>query len=129
MVKNYWKHRKDKWGRHQRRRWRLRKKISGTPEIPRLMIRKTGRHIYAQLIDDSPKTGSLTYFTVSTNEKDGEAKKNFCNIENAKSLGNKVGKLISEKGVNQIVFDRGGYRYHGIVKTFAESVREAGITI
>lgn len=128
-MKNYWKHRKDKWGRHQRRRWRIRKSISGTEERPRLLIRKSGRHIYAQVINDNLETGSLTFLTASTNKKDGEANKNCCNIENAQSLGKEVGDLMKKKGIETVVFDRGGYRYHGIVKTFADAVREAGITI
>lgn len=128
-MKSYWKHRKDKWGRQQRRRWRIRKTISGSGERPRLLIRKTGRHIYASVINDMPETGSITLVSVSTHKKDGDAKKNFCNLENAKSLGAEVAGLMKSKGVTTVVFDRGGYRYHGIVKTFADSVREAGITI
>lgn len=128
-MKSYWKHRKDKWGRHQRRRWRIRKHIAGTEERPRLLIRKTGRHIYAQVINDAVDAGGFTLLSASTNQKNGDAKKNCCNIENAATLGKEIGTLMKQKGIETVVFDRGGYRYHGIVKTFAEAVREAGITI
>lgn len=127
-MKHYWKHRKDKWGRHQRRRWRIRKKISGVAECPRLLIRKTGRHLYAQLIDDAPEVGSATFFYMSTNVKGEVQTKNCANIEHAKKLGGEVGKRIKEIGVETIVFDRGGFRYHGIVKEFADAVRAAGVT-
>lgn len=126
-MKHYWKHRKDKWGRHQRRRWRIRKRISGIAERPRLLIRKTGRHLYAQLINDEPKGGSVTLFYISTNVKGEVQTKNFANIENAKKLGAEMGNKIKAAGVETIVFDRGGFRYHGVVKEFAEAVRAAGI--
>ncbi|MGF1573444.1 MAG: 50S ribosomal protein L18 [Sumerlaeia bacterium] len=126
-MKHYWKHRKDKWGRHQRRRWRIRKSISGVAERPRLLVRKTARHLYAQLINDAPEAGSVTLFYISTNVKGEVQKKNFANIENAKKLGAEMGKRIKDAGVETIVFDRGGFRYHGVVKEFADAVRSAGV--
>ncbi|MDX1971524.1 MAG: 50S ribosomal protein L18 [Candidatus Sumerlaeia bacterium] len=127
MMKNYWKHRKDKWGRHQRRRWRIRKKVSGVAECPRLLIRKTARHLYAQLINDDVKGGSSTFFYISTRVKGVVETKNLANVENAKKLGAEMGKRILEAKIESVVFDRGGYRYHGIVKEFADAVRAAGV--
>lgn len=104
--------------RHQR----VRNKISGTPECPRLDVFRSNAHIYAQIIDD---VNGVTLVAAASNEKDFEGAGN--NIEGA----GKVGKLIAErakaKGIEDVVFDRGGYIYHGRVKALAEGAREGGL--
>ncbi|MEM0967518.1 MAG: 50S ribosomal protein L18 [Verrucomicrobiota bacterium] len=106
----------------QNRRWRIRKKISGTAERPRLTVCFSNKHIYAQCIDD---VEGKTLVYVSSLTKDGEGSKP--NIEGARALGEKVASLASEKGIESVVFDRAGRLYHGCVKAFAESARENGL--
>ncbi|MDK2973228.1 MAG: large subunit ribosomal protein [Candidatus Sumerlaeota bacterium] len=123
------KHRKDKWGRLQRRHMRIRKKVVGTEERPRLMVRKTLKHLYAVVVDDSAGQGGHTLVSLTTNKRDGVANKNFRNIESAKKLGKEVAEALKEKGIETVVFDRGGYRYHGVVKALCDAVREGGIKV
>ena len=106
----------------QRRHARVRRKISGTSECPRLAVCKTNKNIIAQIIDDT-KGETLVY--VSTLNKDIKTKK--CNIEAAKEVGALVAKKAGEKNIKTVVFDRGGYIYHGIVKELADSAREGGL--
>ncbi|MBN1903430.1 50S ribosomal protein L18 [Candidatus Sumerlaeota bacterium] len=118
--------------RKEIRHLRIRKRIIGTAERPRLCIHKTLKHIYATVSDDTtnPEKGAITIASVSTNTKDmKQDKKSFCNIACAKKLGTAVGKILLEKGISQVVFDRAGYPYHGCVKTIAEAVRETGVRI
>ena len=113
--------------RHARlkRHFRVRKKLSGTSERPRLCVFKSLNHIYAQIIDDT--TGN-TILTVSTLSADVREKVKYGgNIEAAKVVGEEIGKKALEKNVSEVVFDRGGYPYHGRVKALAESAREAGL--
>lgn len=114
--------------RIQRRHKRVRRKVAGTSERPRLYVRKSLKHLYAQLVDDSPEGGSRTIgiFTTATKANAGQHK---ANLANASELGKQVGNELKAKGINAVVFDRGGYRYHGVVKAVADSVRESGITI
>ena len=108
----------------QRRHMRLRKKISGTAECPRLSVCFTAKNIYAQLIDD--EKGCTIAFCSSLEKafKDAAAKANIAGAQ-------LVGKLIAEKGVSagvsQVVFDRGGFSYHGRVKALADAARESGL--
>jgi large subunit ribosomal protein L18 len=107
------------------RRLRVRRKISGAPERPRLSIHKTLKHLYAQVIDD---TAGKTICFATTNTKPNKLQgKSFCNIAWAKKLGAEVAAKAASKGVSTVVFDRGGYRYHGVVKAFGDSAREAGL--
>ncbi|MFN8220646.1 MAG: 50S ribosomal protein L18 [Fimbriimonadales bacterium] len=99
---------------------RLRKKVSGTSERPRLAVFRSLKHIYAQVIDDSTGT---TIVAASSQEK-GMA---GGNAEGAKKVGEALAKRAQEKGVKQVVFDRGGFRYHGRVANLAEAAREAGL--
>ncbi len=122
------KTRKTKWGRLKRRHLHIRRKLSGTAERPRLMVRKTARHIYIMVIDDTPANGSKTLFSLDTNSKENSSK-NFANIACAKALGLRAGQALKEKGYTDVVFDRGGYRYHGCIKALCDAVREAGITV
>lgn len=123
------KHRKDKIGRRQRRRMRIRKRVMGTPERPRLLVRKSLKHIYVTVHDDSAPNGGATMLALSTNERDGVSNKGFRNVECAKALGAKAASALKDKGVSTVVFDRGGYRYHGVVKALCDAVRENGIQV
>ena len=107
-----------------KRRSRTRYRIASTAQgRPRLSVFRSGKHIYAQVIDD--KTAA-TLVTASTNEKEGKAAKTW-NLEAATSVGKKIAERALAKGVKQVVFDRGGYIYHGRVKALAEAAREGGL--
>lgn len=103
--------------RHQR----LRKRIEGSSERPRLAVFRSLKHITAQVIDDS--TGN-TLAAASSQEK---ALKASGNAEGAKKVGEAVAKRAKEKGITKVVFDRGGFRYHGRVASLADAAREAGL--
>ncbi|ADU92639.1 50S ribosomal protein L18 [Geobacillus sp. Y412MC52] len=107
----------------KKRHARIRKKIFGTAERPRLSVFRSNKHIYAQIIDD---TKSSTIVSASTLDKEfGLDSTN--NIEAAKKVGELVAKRALEKGIKKVVFDRGGYLYHGRVKALADTAREAGL--
>jgi large subunit ribosomal protein L18 len=106
-----------------RRRSRTRYRIAQTAERPRLSIFRSGRHIYAQVIDDR---AGATVAAASSNEKEGKAPKTW-NMDAAKSVGQKIAERAVAKGVKQVVFDRGGYIYHGRVKALADAAREGGL--
>jgi large subunit ribosomal protein L18 len=115
-----------KYELRDRRKKRIRKKISGTAERPRLTIYKSLRHLYAALIDDS--TGrTILAATTNTKSMKGEGRKSFANQEYAKRLGKVIAEKAVAANVGQVVFDRSGYPYHGVVKAFAEAAREAGL--
>jgi large subunit ribosomal protein L18 len=104
---------------------RVRTKVSGTTERPRLCVYRSLDHIYAQVIDDH--TGKTL---VSASSVDGETKKNLKgggNIAAAKVIGKAVAERAKAVGVQKVVFDRGGYKYHGRVKALADAAREAGL--
>lgn len=108
----------------RRRHDRVRRKVAGTPERPRLCIHKSSRHIYVQVIDDA--VGQTLCFA-TTNVKANKAEAHsFCNIASAKKLAAELAGKAQAKGVASVVFDRGGYRYHGVVKAFGDAAREAG---
>jgi len=109
----------------QKRRWRIRKKVKGTAERPRLCVRFTGKHVYAQVINDD--TGTTLVFLSSL---DGELRKKklSSNIAGAKELGNVFAGKAKAAGVTQVVFDRSGAPYHGKVKVFADAAREGGLS-
>ena len=108
-----------------RRHIRVRRKISGTAERPRLCVYRSNTNIYAQVIND--KTGE-TIVSASSLEKEFRAKfGGKLNIEVAKTIGETVAKRAKEKGVQAVVFDRGGFIYHGRIKALADSAREAGL--
>ena len=106
----------------ERRHKRVRAKISGTAECPRLCVYRSNSNIYAQVIDD---TKGVTIASASTLDKEVKTKKS--NKEAAKEVGTLVAKRAIEKKVKTVVYDRGGYIYHGIVKELAEAAREAGL--
>ena len=102
---------------------RVRKHISGTPERPRLSVYRSEKNIYAQIIDD---VNAVTLVSASTVDK--ELKVNAGgNKEAAKMVGEMIAKRAIEKGITEVVFDRGGYLYHGRVQVLAEAAREAGL--
>ncbi|MCC6862251.1 MAG: 50S ribosomal protein L18 [Bryobacterales bacterium] len=102
---------------------RIRRKIHGTPERPRLAVFRSLAHIYAQVIDDAQRR---TLAAASTVEKEGGAKSGG-NVAGAKAVGQLIAARAREKGITRVVFDRGGYLYHGRVKALAEAAREAGL--
>jgi large subunit ribosomal protein L18 len=108
----------------ERRKKRTRYKITQTAfGRPRLSIFRSGRHIYAQIIDDR---AAQTLVVASTNEKEGKPAKTW-NVEAAVVVGKKIAERALAKGVKQVVFDRGGYIYHGRVKALADAAREGGL--
>lgn len=108
-----------------RRHIRTRKKIKGTTERPRLAVFKSNKYIYAQIIDD---VNGSTLVAASSFDKELREKFNGrVNAESAKAVGEAVAKKASEKGIKQVVFDRGGFLYHGRIKAIADAAREAGL--
>lgn len=105
-----------------RRHKRVRNKISGTAECPRLCVYRSNTNIYAQIIDDEAK---VTLASASTLDKEVKTKKS--NKEAAKEVGTLIAKKALEKNVKTVVFDRGGFVYHGVIKELAEAAREAGL--
>ena len=112
----------DKNAQRLKRHTRVRGKISGTPERPRLAVYRSNAHISAQIIDD---VNGVTLVSASSLEKGFEG--NGGNKEAARKVGNEVAKRALEKGITAIVFDRGGYLYHGRVMELAEGAREGGL--
>ncbi|SRR6056297_3304607 len=110
----------------ERRKKQIRKKIYGTPEKPRLSIFRSLNHIYAQLIDDLNNKSILTVSDLSK-EVRAEQEEKTTKTDVSKLVGKVVGKKALENDITTVVFDRGGYRYHGRVKALAESAREAGL--
>ncbi|MTI71180.1 MAG: 50S ribosomal protein L18 [Firmicutes bacterium] len=111
--------------RRKKRHLRMRNKVQGTPDRPRLNVYKSAKHMYAQIIDDM---AGKTIISASTLDK--ELQKNLestGNKEAAREVGKKVAELAKEKGIETVIFDRGGYIYHGRVKELAEGAREAGL--
>jgi len=108
-----------------RKHIRVRKKIFGTSDRPRLCVFRSAKHIYAQIIDDTKGT---TLVAASTLDKALEGKlASTGNKAAAREVGKLIGSKALEKGIKQVVFDRGGYLYHGRVKELAEGAREAGL--
>ena len=109
----------------QRIHTRIRRKLSGTAERPRLAVFRSEAHIYAQVIDD---VAGATVVSASTVDKVGEGEKpKGGNVAAAKAIGKLVAERAKEKGIKSVVFDRGGYQYHGRVKALADAAREAGL--
>jgi large subunit ribosomal protein L18 len=102
--------------------FRIRRKLQGSSERPRLAVFRSLAHIYAQVIDDS---NGVTVASASSNEKDATATGG--NLAGAKEIGRRVAERAKEKGITRVVFDRGGYIYHGRVKALADAAREAGL--
>ena len=103
-------------------RERIRDKVSGTTERPRLAVFKSLKHIYAQVIDDA---SGKTIVSASSRDKDSSTK--GANAAAAKAVGALIAKKAKDKGITRVVFDRGGYQYHGNVKALADAARENGL--
>ncbi|MDR1774803.1 MAG: 50S ribosomal protein L18 [Clostridioides sp.] len=104
---------------------RVRKKVSGTEQRPRLCVFRSSKNIYAQIIDDTKR---ITLVSASSLDKDVKEAVNYTgNKDAAKKVGELVAKRAVENGITEVVFDRGGYIYHGRVKELAEGAREAGL--
>ena len=111
---------------HLKRKTRVRKKIRGTTDRPRLNVFKSARHIYAQIIDD---TTGVTLASASTvQEESADALKYTGNVEAAKLVGAAIAKKAMERNISSVVFDRNGFLYHGRVKALADAARENGLS-
>ena len=109
----------------ERVHFRIRKKLRGTSERPRLTVFRSTAHIYAQVVDDSK---GVTLVAASSTEK-AAAGKTGGNVAAAKEIGKRVAERAKQKGITRVVFDRGGYLYHGRVKALADAAREAGLEL
>src|SRR5690349_10196534 len=119
---------KSKFESRKSRHRSLRKRISGTTERPRLVVYRSARHIYAQVIDDSiQKTLVAASDLVKKAEKKEGGEKAPKKSVRAKDVGAKLAQLCLEKGIKKVVFDRGGYKYHGRISAVAAGAREAGL--
>ena len=110
----------------QRIHTRIRRKVRGTTARPRLAIFRSVAHIYAQVIDDAK---GITIVAASSSEKGSGTSKTGGNVAAAKEIGKRVAERAKEKGITRVVFDRGGYLYHGRVKALADAAREAGLEL
>jgi large subunit ribosomal protein L18 len=109
----------------QLRHWRVRKKVSGTKDRPRMSVCFTNQHIYVQFVDDE---AGLTLASASTRHQSASGLgKLAANVESAKKIGAAAAEAAKGKGIGAVVFDRGGKRYHGKVKALADAAREAGL--
>lgn len=116
---------KDKKEQRQKRHLRVRAKLSGTAERPRLAVYRSEKHIYAQLIDDIKGTTLVSASTVDREMRDSTEKP--WNVEAASQVGKLLAKKALEKGISSVVFDRGGFNFHGRVKSLADGAREGGL--
>ena len=107
------------------RHMKIRKKISGSKEKPRLCVFRSLKHIYAQVIDDEAGKTILTVSTLSKGVKDKGKLSN--NLKTAEIIGGLVAKKCTEKGIKKVIFDRGGYFYHGKIKALADAARKEGL--
>ena len=108
----------------QKRRWRIRKKVNGTVNRPRLTVCFSNKHIHAQCVDDVEHKTLLAASTLRKGEKTIGSKSN---IPAAKELGKEIGEMAMAKNIGTVVFDRSGRQYHGCVRAFAEAARETGL--
>ena len=114
-----------KEGIRSRIRARIRRKLAGTPERPRLAVFRSQAHIYAQVIDDD---AGKTLCAASTLDKDLKTEKQKgANVAAAKAVGQLIATRAKDKGIEAVVFDRGGFQYHGRIKALADAAREAGL--
>ncbi|MHC5034051.1 MAG: 50S ribosomal protein L18 [Planctomycetota bacterium] len=105
----------------ERRHKRVRKNVAGTPECPRLCVFRSNKHIYAQVVDDLNQRTLASCSTLSREIRDQSA--HGGSVESAGKVGELIGRKCVEQGISAVVFDRGGYRYHGRVKALAEAAR------
>ncbi len=110
--------------RRTRIKLRIRKKISGTTAIPRLAVYRSNKQIYVQVVDDLNR---VTILSASSKEKEIAGKTGIKKTEQAKLVGKLLASKCKEKGIESVVFDRSGYKYHGRVKSLADAAREGGL--
>lgn len=116
----------DKAWRRERSKYRIRKRLSGSAERPRLVVFRSLNHIYVQAVDDQQRK---TLASASSRDKGSSGKPaKGGNLAAAKAVGAEIAKRLKERGFTEVVFDRGGYRYHGRIRVLAESARENGLT-
>lgn len=108
----------------QKRKWRIRKKVNGTAARPRLSVKFSAKHIYAQAVDD--ETGQTLAY-LSSLDAELRKQKLAANVASAEALGKAFAEKATAAGISDVVFDRNGARYHGKVKTFADAAREGGL--
>ncbi len=109
----------------ERRKLRIRKKVNGTEERPRLSVFRSAKHIYAQVIDDS--TGKTLAFAATLSKDLRGMLENDNKVEAAKKVGALIAKICKSKKIDRVVFDRNGYLYHGRISALAQAAREAGL--
>ncbi|MCF7940951.1 MAG: 50S ribosomal protein L18 [Spirochaetia bacterium] len=112
----------DKKRKQLKRKIHIRKRISGTPERPRLTVFRSNKHVYVQVIDD---TKGVTIASASNIEAEFKGLKN--NVADAEKIGQAIGERLAAKKIEAVVFDRNGYLYHGIVKSIADGARKSGL--
>ena len=110
----------------ERRKARVRKKVFGTAELPRLSVFRSAKHIYAQVVDD---LSGKTLASASTMAKGLRDELDGKKVDRAKVVGQKIADLCKEKEISKVVFDRNGFRFHGRVKAVAEGARESGLKL
>lgn len=108
----------------QRRKIRIRKKVSGSAERPRLVVFRSNTHIYAQLVDDQDGVTLASASTLALSKTEAGL---HCNKSGAERVGKEIARLAKEKAISKVVFDRNGYLYHGRVKAVADGAREGGL--
>jgi large subunit ribosomal protein L18 len=113
-----------KLDRRKRIKMRIRKKINGTAEVPRIAIYRSNKQIYAQVVDDQNR---VTLLAASSREKEVAEVTGIRKTEQAKLVGKLLASKCKEKGIGEVVFDRSGYKYHGRVKSLADAAREGGL--
>ena len=113
----------------KRRHLAVRKKISGTSEVPRVSVFRSARHIYAQIIDDAAAATLLQASTMfpETKKRLSESSEKLDKSATAREVGKHLGEMAVGKGIRKVKFDRGGYAYHGRIRSLAEGMREAGV--
>ena len=116
---------KGKFVSRARRHFRLRKKLAGTAERPRLVVTRSNRHMVAQVIDDSIGHTLVSASTLEVSVRDAEGNK----VDKSRMVGELVAKRALEAGISAVVFDRGGNKYHGRVAAVADGARESGLTL
>ena len=109
----------------KRRRTRIRRRMCGTQEKPRLAVFRSARHIYAQVIDDENNKVLAAASTLTKGDRDELAK--LKKVERATKVGSKVAELCKSKGIAKVVFDRGGFQFHGRIKALADAARKSGL--
>ena len=112
----------DKNRKRLQRKRHIRKSIYGTADRPRMTVFRSNRYVYIQVVDDDK---GVTLAAVNNRQKENEAFKT--NVENAAKLGEKIGEKLKEQSVESVVFDRNGYKYHGVVKAIADGARKTGL--